>query len=49
MLTDRLTGGPWSQWISAEYLREQAATLPASLDGDRDVTELVGLIDRATT
>ncbi|TPG18159.1 vWA domain-containing protein [Pedococcus bigeumensis] len=49
MLTDRLTGGPWSQWVSAKDLREQAATLPASLDGDRDVSELVGLIDRATT
>jgi Ca-activated chloride channel family protein len=48
MLTDRLTGGPWSQWISRDDLREQAAALPASLDGDRDVAELVRLVDKAT-
>jgi Ca-activated chloride channel family protein len=49
MLTDRLTGGPWSEWTDSEDLRELAAGLPASLDGDRDVAELVRLIDRATT
>lgn len=49
MLTDRLTGGPWSQWTGPGDLREQAAALPASLDGDRDVAELVRLVDRVTT
>ncbi len=49
MLTDRLTGGPWSQWTSAEDLQELAAGLPASLDDDRDVAELVRLIERVTT
>ena len=49
MLTDRLTDGPWSRWVGPGDLREQAATLPTALDGDRDVTELVRLIDLATT
>ena len=49
MLTDRLTGGPWSRWTGPGDLREQSAALPASLDGDRDVAELVRLIERVTT
>ncbi len=49
MLTDRLTGGPWSGWTGPEDLRQHAAALPAALDGDRDVAELVRLIDRVTT
>ncbi|WP_460625605.1 vWA domain-containing protein [Intrasporangium mesophilum] len=48
MLTDRLTGGPWSARIGPDDLREQAAALTASLDGDRDVAELVRLVDRVT-
>ncbi|EWT02467.1 hypothetical protein N865_05090 [Intrasporangium oryzae NRRL B-24470] len=49
MLTDRLTGGPWTQWTRPDDLRQRAAAVTASLDSDRDVAELVGLIDRATT
>lgn len=48
MLTDHLTNGPWSQWVTTSDLREQAAALPEALDGDRDVTELVRLVERAT-
>jgi Ca-activated chloride channel family protein len=48
MLTDHLTNGPWSQWVTTSDLREEAAALPAALDGDRDVAELVRLVDRAT-
>jgi Ca-activated chloride channel family protein len=49
MLTDRLTDGPWSRWTGPADLRNQAAALTDSLDGDRDVAELVRLIDRVTT
>ena len=49
MLTDRLTGGPWSRWTGAADLRNEAAALTDSLDSDRDVAELVRLIDRVTT
>ncbi|GAA2169187.1 vWA domain-containing protein [Pedococcus bigeumensis] len=49
MLTDRLTHGPWSQWVSVSDLRQEAASLPAALDGDRDVAELVRLVEQATT
>ena len=48
MLTDHLTDGPWSEWVSASDLREEAAALPEALDGDRDVAELVRLVNRAT-
>jgi len=49
MLTDRLTDGPWSHWTGPGDLQEQAVALTDSLDGDRDVAELVSLIDRVTT
>ena len=48
MLTDHLTNGPWSQWITTSDLREEAAALPESLREDRSVTELVRLVERAT-
>lgn len=48
MLTDHLTGGPWSEWVSTRDLREEAGALPEALDGDRDVAELVRLVERAT-
>ncbi|MBM6403448.1 von Willebrand factor type A domain-containing protein [Phycicoccus sp. CSK15P-2] len=48
MLTDHLTGGPWSRWAGPEVLRREASVLPEILDGDRDVAELVGLVDRVT-
>ena len=48
MLTDRLTDGPWSHWTRPGDLQEQALALTDSLDGDRDVAELVSLIDRVT-
>ena len=49
LLTDHLTDGPWSQEIAPADLRAEARTLLAVLDGDRDVAELVELVDRATT
>ena len=49
MLTDHLTGGPWSECVSTGDLRAEAAALAEALDGDRDVTELVRLVERATT
>ncbi|GIG41356.1 vWA domain-containing protein [Cellulomonas phragmiteti] len=49
LLTDRLVGGPWSELISAADLRAESRTLPAVLDGDPDVAQLVDLVDRATT
>lgn len=49
MLTDHLTSGPWSEWVSTGELREEAAALPQALDGDRDVTELVRLVQLATS
>jgi Ca-activated chloride channel family protein len=48
MLTDHLTDGPWSEWVSTSDLRAEAAALPEALDGDRDVAELVRLVERAT-
>ena len=48
MLTDRLTNGPWSQWVSTSDLRDEAASLSSALDGDRDVAELVRLVERST-
>ncbi|HET7762420.1 MAG TPA: von Willebrand factor type A domain-containing protein [Phycicoccus sp.] len=48
MLTDRLVGGPWSQWAGPEVLRAAAEGLPGRLDGDPAVAELVGLVDRVT-
>lgn len=48
LLTDRLVGGPWSEWVSTDYLRAEAESLPAALDYDADVTQLVRLVDRAT-
>ncbi len=48
MLTDHLTDGPWSEWVSTRDLRDEAGALPESLDGDRDVAELVRLVERAT-
>ena len=49
LLTDHLTDGPWSQEIAPADLRAEARTLPAVLDGDPDVHELVDLVERATT
>ncbi|UZN03541.1 vWA domain-containing protein [Cellulomonas sp. S1-8] len=48
LLTDRLLGGPWSEIISDADLRAEAESLPAALDGDPDVTQLIELIERAT-
>ena len=48
MLTDHLTEGPWSESVSARDLRDAARGLPSSLQDDRDVRELVDLVDRAT-
>ena len=42
MLTDQLTRGPWSQWLSPEEVRAAAYRLPAALREDADVVELVG-------
>jgi Ca-activated chloride channel homolog len=47
LLTDHLTGGPWSQSVTATQLREQAELLPLVLEGDPDVTQLVDLVHRA--
>ncbi len=49
LLADRLVGGPWSEVVSDVDLRAEAETLPAALDGDADVAELVDLVHRATT
>ena len=49
LLADRLVGGPWSEQLSAVDLRAEAEGLPAALDGDPDVTQLVDLVNRATT
>jgi Ca-activated chloride channel family protein len=49
MLTDRLSGGPWSGSVDASTLREEAGALPGRLDGDRDVAQLVELVDLVTT
>ena len=48
LLTDRLLGGPWSQVVSDAELRAAADALPATLDGDADVAQLVELVHRAT-
>ena len=48
LLTDRLLGGPWSEAVGAATLRAQAEALPAALDWDPDVLELVDLVDAAT-
>ncbi|MBD7918947.1 von Willebrand factor type A domain-containing protein [Cellulomonas sp. Sa3CUA2] len=48
LLTDRLVGGPWSAVVGAADLRAEAAALPAVLDGDRDVAQLVDLVEVAT-
>ena len=45
VLTDHLVGGPWSEEISYEELREAAQGLPAAVDGDPAVIELVELIE----
>jgi Ca-activated chloride channel family protein len=47
MLTDQLTRGPWSQWVSPEEVRSEAYRLPGVLREDPDVAELVSLVDRA--
>jgi len=49
LLTDRLVGGPWSEQVSGTDLRAEAEALPAALDWDPDVTQLVDLVNRATT
>jgi Ca-activated chloride channel family protein len=49
LLTDRLVGGPWSEQVSGDDLRAEAEALPAALDWDPDVTQLVDLVNRATT
>ena len=49
MLTDRLVGGPWSQRVSGADLRAEAEGLPAALDWDPDVTQLVDLVNLTTT
>lgn len=48
LLTDRLLGGPWSQDVSAAELRAEAEALPAALDWEPDVVELVDLVRAAT-
>ena len=48
MLTDHLTDGPWSEWVSASDLRRRPPPCPRPLDGDRDVAELARLVERAT-
>ncbi|MBM6401233.1 vWA domain-containing protein [Phycicoccus sonneratiae] len=48
MLTDHLTDGPWSERVDPSTLREAARSLPDRLDGDRDVAELVDLVERTT-
>lgn len=49
LLTDRLVGGPWSAIVSGADLRAEAETLPAVLDGDPDVTQLVKLVSRTAS
>jgi Ca-activated chloride channel family protein len=49
LLADRLVGGPWSERVSGADLRAEAEALPAALDWDPDVTQLVDLVNRATT
>lgn len=49
LLTDRLTGGPWSERVSPAILREAASSLPGRLDGDRDVAELAELVEQSIT
>ncbi len=48
MLTDHLTGGPWSERAGPDTLRRAADGLTDRLDGDRDVAELVDLVERTT-
>lgn len=48
MLTDRLVGGPWSEYVSDADLRAQAEGLPRAVDQDPDVVQLVELIDWTT-
>ena len=48
LLTDRLLDGPWSAIVSDADLRAEAETLPAALDWDPDVTQLVDLVNRST-
>lgn len=49
LLTDRLLDGPWSAMVSDADLRAEAEVLPAALDGDPDLTQLVDLVNRVTT
>ena len=49
LLTDHLVGGPWSDVVSPAVLNAEARALPAALDGDPDVTQLVELVDLATS
>lgn len=46
MLTDHLTAGPWSRWVTGEDLRAEASQLSERLDGDAEVARLVGMVDR---
>lgn len=48
MLTDRLLGGPWSEYVSDADLRDEARSVLAAVDRDPDVVQLVSLIDWAT-
>ncbi|NHA69346.1 vWA domain-containing protein [Phycicoccus flavus] len=47
LLTDHLVGGPWSEYVGPQDLRDYAAVLPGLLDGDADVAELADLVDEA--
>ena len=49
LLTDRLVGGPWTEQVSVADLLAEAEALPAVLDGDPSVTQLVDLVNRAAT
>lgn len=49
LLTDRLVRGPWSEQVSGADLRAEAEGLPAAVDWDPDVSQLVDLVNRATT
>lgn len=48
LLTDRLLDGPWSAIVSDADLRAEAEVLPAALDWDPDLTQLVDLVNQVT-
>lgn len=49
LLTDYLVGGPWSETVSGETLRAEAEALLPAVDWDPDVTQLVDLVNLATS